>query len=277
MAQSTVNLPYFDLLLEFIDRSPTIKTAFNRHVHWGYWPNPQQATFTAEDFANAAERLSQEVYGAATIANGQTVVDVGCGFGGTIASLNEHFSDLQLTGVNIDSRQLDRAKEWVIPQNNNVINWVEANAIALPFADASVDVVLAVECIFHFPSRQQFLQEVRRILKPGGQLAISDFLPFDLVSTLPLLKNNPIGDSFYGGFDISYTITSYRDLAQKTGFRLAIERDITTETLPTYDCLRRLAMELKWFEVSAMTQTLAIELVSRLRLLNYWILKFDRW
>jgi cyclopropane fatty-acyl-phospholipid synthase-like methyltransferase len=36
-------------------------------------------------------------------------VDVGCGFGGTIASLNEHFSDLQLTGVNIDLRQLDRA------------------------------------------------------------------------------------------------------------------------------------------------------------------------
>jgi cyclopropane fatty-acyl-phospholipid synthase-like methyltransferase len=71
--------------------------------------NPQQATFTAEDFANAAERLSQELYSAAMIANGQTVVDVGCGFGGTIASLNEHFSDLQLTGVNIDLRQLDRA------------------------------------------------------------------------------------------------------------------------------------------------------------------------
>jgi hypothetical protein len=49
---------------------PTIKTAFNRHVHWSYWPNPQQATFTAEDFANAAERLSQELYSAAMIANG---------------------------------------------------------------------------------------------------------------------------------------------------------------------------------------------------------------
>lgn len=277
MAQSTVNLPYFDLLLDFIDRSPAIKTAFNRHVHWGYWPEPQQAKFTADDFAIAAEQLSREVYGAAAIANGQTIVDVGCGFGGTVASLNEHFSDLQLTGVNIDSRQLDRAKAWVIPQNNNVINWVQANAIALPFADASVDVVLAVECIFHFPDRQQFLQEVRRILKPGGQLAISDFLPSDLFASLPLLKSDSVSSGFYGGFDISCTIASYRDLAQKTGFHLAIERDITNETLPTYDCLRRLAVELKWFEPSAMFQTLSIELVSRLRLLNYWILKFDRW
>jgi hypothetical protein len=57
-------------LIEFIARSPTIKTAFNRHVHWSYWPNPQQATFTAEDFDNAAERLSQELYSAAMIANG---------------------------------------------------------------------------------------------------------------------------------------------------------------------------------------------------------------
>ncbi|TAD80072.1 MAG: class I SAM-dependent methyltransferase [Oscillatoriales cyanobacterium] len=277
MAQSTVNLPYFDLLLDFIDQSPTIKTAFNRHVHWGYWPNPQQARFTAEDFAIAAERLSREVYGAAAIANGQTIVDVGCGFGGTIASLNEHFADLKLTGVNIDPRQLDRAKEWVTPQNNNVINWVEANAIDLPFDDASVDIVLAVECIFHFPDRQQFLKEVRRVLKPGGQLAISDFLPSDILANIPLLKTSLADYSFYGGFDISCTINSYRDLAQKTGFCLALERDITGETLPTYDCLRQLGAELKQFEPSALFQTLALEFVSRLRLLNYWILKFDRW
>src|SRR5438034_5931485 len=45
----------------------------------------------------------------------------------------------------------------------------EADACALPFPDASFDRVLAVECIFHFPSRLRFLKEAARVLKPGGR------------------------------------------------------------------------------------------------------------
>ena len=40
MATSTVNLPYFDALLGLLDRSPAVQTAFRRHVHWGYWADP---------------------------------------------------------------------------------------------------------------------------------------------------------------------------------------------------------------------------------------------
>ena len=45
---------------------------------------------------------------AAGIADGQHILDVGCGFGGTVASLNENFSRVHLLGVNIDERQLER-------------------------------------------------------------------------------------------------------------------------------------------------------------------------
>jgi hypothetical protein len=38
-----------------------------------------------------------------------------------------------------------------------------------------------------------------------------------------------------------------------------------------------MAVDNQWFDPSAMVQTLAIELASRLRALNYWILQFDRW
>ena len=122
----SVNLPYFDLVLQRLEESdPEFEIAFGRHVHWGYWADPSRAVQTAEDYALAAEALSQQVYSAANVADGQQILDVGCGFGGTIASLNENFCDLNLVGVNIDERQLERARLKVAAQNGNRIEFSE--------------------------------------------------------------------------------------------------------------------------------------------------------
>ncbi len=92
--------PYFELLISLLDQgNPIIENAFERNVHWGYWPVPARATLTVENFAAAAENLSQKVYTAGNVRNGQIVLDVGCGFGGVIASMNENFSGIQLAGA----------------------------------------------------------------------------------------------------------------------------------------------------------------------------------
>ena len=105
------------------------------------------------------------------------VLDAGCGFGGTLACLQDRVERLDLTGLNIDPRQLQRAQKLVQPRPGSSLRFVAGDACALPFADASFDRVLAVECIFHFPSRAAFLAEVRRVLRPGGVLVLSDFVP----------------------------------------------------------------------------------------------------
>ncbi len=94
---------------------------------------------------------------------------------------------MDLTGLNIDARQLAAAEAQTKPANGNKIGWVEADACRLPFEDNSFDRVLAVECIFHFPSREKFLAEAARVLKPGGYLAVSDFVP-----TLMFFGKTPI-------------------------------------------------------------------------------------
>jgi ubiquinone/menaquinone biosynthesis C-methylase UbiE len=231
-------LPYFDYVLNDLPNAdPELRQLLTRHAHWGYWEQPAAAEYTLESFASALEMLSQKMGDAGKIRDGQRVLDCGCGFGGTIANLNDRFHHLDLVGLNIDPRQLEIARQTFQPQNGNRAEFVEGDACQLPFADASFDRVLAVECIFHFPSRERFFQEVRRVLKPGGTLALCDFVP----RSITLVLDKAIGrfvkpkiEEHFGAVDSSYSIHKYRRLAEQTGFLTLAEQDITQNTLPTY-------------------------------------------
>jgi sugar/nucleoside kinase (ribokinase family) len=141
-------LPYFDLLLSLLEQGDAnLEVAFGRHVHWGCWPDPGRAMGDAADYAAAAERLSLEVCAAANIADGQTVLDVGCGFGGTIASLNERLRNMRLVGINIEERQLARAKARVTARSDNLVTFVGGSASNLPVTDGSRQLVPVAEVV----------------------------------------------------------------------------------------------------------------------------------
>jgi len=232
------NLPYFDqILADLPEVDIELRRVLSRHVHWGYWENPASAAYTLESLAMAQEQLSQQVANAGQARSGQRILDCGCGFGGTIAHLNDRLQDLDMVGLNIDPRQLEVARTNFYPKHGNRAEFIEGDACALPFDENSFDLVLAVECIFHFPSRLRFFQEVRRVLKTGGTLAICDFVPREITLVLDKMLNRfvqpRIGENF-GAVDYSYSLQKYRSLASETGFSSLVERDITANTLPTY-------------------------------------------
>jgi ubiquinone/menaquinone biosynthesis C-methylase UbiE len=107
--------------------------------------------------------------GAARVASGNRVLDVGCGTGVLARTAADRVAaDSQVTGLDRNVGMLAVARR-LRPQ----IDWRQGDATALPFADASYDVVLSQFALMYFPDRTAALKEMARVLRPGGRLAIA--------------------------------------------------------------------------------------------------------
>jgi ubiquinone/menaquinone biosynthesis C-methylase UbiE len=272
--------PYFDVLFEKLNQgNKTAQEAFGEYVHWGYWNDPAPKIISAKNFHQAAELMTQHVVSKAGIKDGYKVLDVGCGFGGTIKYLNQRHKNCQFVGVNIDPRQIALAKKEVTAKNNNSIEFIEADACQLPFSKSKFDVVLCVESIFHFSDRETFFKECQRVLRPEGILVVSDFVPVHLLNSFVNFAEhafNLVGD-MYGAMRLDVSLSKYRKIAQKTGFYVESIEDVTDNTLPTYRFMKQSFREhLTNKEKKFIRATTMTEYVAKLGLFKYLILSFKK-
>jgi SAM-dependent methyltransferase len=272
---------YLDRLLGGMEAEGV--SPFWRHVHWGMYPDPAAADDSPEQYLAAAEALTDRILEVAGIAPGRRILDVGCGFGGTLDHVRRRFAGCRLAGVNIDGRQLAWARSLLAasradaPAGLSEVGLVTADGCRLPVADRCVDHVLAVECLFHFPSRRTFYREAARVVRPGGTVAVSDVLmaPGALGRVAAVMAASGLGEeSWYGYTAKPLTAEGYDRLARSTGFEPLVDDDITVATLPTYPALRRLGDVGDGGE--GFTSTASIEELSRTGDLQYHVLAFRR-
>jgi ubiquinone/menaquinone biosynthesis C-methylase UbiE len=112
---------------------------------------------------------------------GMRVLEVGCGSGSyttfvarAVGPEGEVYAlDIQPQMLAQIQAKLDR------PENRDITNirLVEHSAYDLPFEDDSFDLVYMITVLQEIPDRLQALREIRRVLKPEGCLAVTEFLP----------------------------------------------------------------------------------------------------
>jgi MPBQ/MSBQ methyltransferase len=225
--------PYFDLLIEGFARGQT-----GRHVHLGYWDIPPSpaAPCSAEEFEAAQRRLCEVLVDLAGLSNGQRVLDVGCGFGGTLAMINERSRDMEFVGINIDPRQIDICRS-IAPAATNSLSFVVADACALPVPRGSFDRVVCLEAMFHFASRGEFLRQAAAALRPGGRLAVSDILLTSPGTRAPIAVAllEQIVRRDYGPWPELWTDADHIvEDARRSGLMLYGIVNATNQTIPTY-------------------------------------------
>lgn len=109
----------------------------------------------------------------ADLQQGERVLDLACGTGVvTRLAAPEVGAGGQVTGLDINAGMLAVARS-LPPPSGASITWVEGNAEAMDFPDASFDVVLCQQGLQFFPDKPAALREIHRVLVSGGRVLLS--------------------------------------------------------------------------------------------------------
>ncbi len=116
------------------------------------------------------EPWTDQLISQAKCGSGDRVLDIACGTGFVSARISP---DCTVTGIDVNEGML------AIARQNTKVEWHLGSATALPFGDASFDVVLCQQGLQYFPDRVAAVKEMVRVLVPGGCVSLNVWGPLE--------------------------------------------------------------------------------------------------
>ncbi len=146
-------------------------------IDFGMIKGRQQATWGSGDYAVVGTTLQivgETLCEAVDLRSTQRVLDVAAGNGNATLAAARRFADVVSTDYvgSLLERGRERAKA-----DRLTVTFQEADAEALPFADASFDVVLSTFGVMFTPNQSQAASELMRVCRPGGKIGLANWTP----------------------------------------------------------------------------------------------------
>ncbi len=132
-------------------------------LQYGFSTTYADAAFSLEGRERKARKVLAILEEAAGDLSGKSLLDIGCSAGIMTRCFSRSFA--QVVGTDIDLHALQHA---LSPDADGSVAWAAADSQQLPFCDASFDVVTCTHIYEHVPDASRLMDEIYRVLSPGG-------------------------------------------------------------------------------------------------------------
>lgn len=187
-----VPLAMASLIVLLFRYSPGFKRTFGKYFYnWLYglkWGKARTNNYGYAPASEAAAAYSQEekyqiqLYQEVITEvgesawKGRAILEVGCGRGGGLHFLHQSVQPSHAHGLDFSTNAIRSCKS-AFAAHAASLHFIQGDAMALPFDSHTLDIVFNVESSHIYSDQARFLEEVARVLKPGGTFLIADYRP----------------------------------------------------------------------------------------------------
>lgn len=218
----------------FYDASSGLwEQVWGEHMHHGYYG---ETGAERKERRQAQIDLIEELLHWSSVQTAEHILDVGCGIGGSSVYLAQKYG-ARATGITLSPVQAGRATERAAAAGVNA-QFQVADALKMPFADNSFDLVWSLESGEHMPDKEQFFRECYRVLKPGGTFICATWCHRSVDEGHPLTPSEQAHlEKIYRVYCLPFVISlpEYEQIATDLGFQQIRTDDWSTAVAPFWD------------------------------------------
>lgn len=158
---------------------------WGEHLHHGYYPEGFKGTLAQHQTAQV-DMIEKVLEWSGVPESGspgapKSVLDVGCGVGGSSRHIQRKYGCVT-TGITLSPKQRDQADIFSKASGQfDSCSFKVEDALKMPFADNSFDLIWSLESGEHMPRKPEFMAEMHRVCKPGGRIILVTWVHRELL------------------------------------------------------------------------------------------------